>query len=146
MSVDLSSQAIEQVRALAVSAAQDDNWMEPLFDDIKTSSFSEFEEENRRMWEETEHFDTYYGRKISEIADREEALTIGKLSTESRLYDIYLPLLDLFWETYTDVVDLYSKWKMVKRRHKIHRIISPHGMCVEHCVEHELDPEVKPCR
>lgn len=29
---------------------------------------------------------------------------------------------------------------------RIHRIVSPHGMCDDYCIEHELDPEVEPCR
>lgn len=34
----------------------------------------------------------------------------------------------------------------IRRRQNIHRLVSPHGMCDDYCVEHERDPDVKACR
>lgn len=33
-----------------------------------------------------------------------------------------------------------------RQRRRIHRIVSPHGMCRQYCVEHERDPDVEACR
>lgn len=31
-------------------------------------------------------------------------------------------------------------------RHKIHRLVSPHGMCDDYCIEHERDPSIERCK
>lgn len=35
---------------------------------------------------------------------------------------------------------------VARRRHRYRRLVTPHGMCKDYCVEHERDPEVEPCR
>lgn len=43
-----------------------------------------------------------------------------------------------------EMAERYAK-QMSSERH-VYKITSPHGMCDDYCIEHEIDPEVEPCR
>ncbi len=153
-----SQEARDRVEQLAQDAAHEDGWMQPCFADRfkRYSDYWDFEDAHRRGWEETCHFEYNYDRVLDEIVDDEEARLGGRLGHESRLYDLYLPLKDLFWKTWENEVALCSKWEDWQQQQMAAsvmpvagRYVAPgiHDFCVRagHCIPAANGYPVSPC-
>jgi hypothetical protein len=128
----LSADAIQQVREIALHAAETDDWMTPVVDEHigrkdqmeATRDYGQFVGYHRDSWGSTDHFSLLYRESIGQIA-LEEALPYGvgrDLSEDGKFwvggfndweayhYDIFEPLLDEFWETWENAQNLYDLW------------------------------------
>lgn len=110
---------LENAAQLGIYAAQHDNWMEPCFDDItKADDYGEFENQHRRGWEETNHFEYYYDRKLQDWSIEAAMLDgVDKLKNwEGWYHGYYDPLKEEFWEAWEEEVGLYEKWEEAQKK------------------------------
>ncbi len=117
---EVSDAAKDKVRALAQGAAKDDNWMRPLYEEkAKGVTLSDFAQANQEAWMETCHFEHYYDRPISNIADEEEMRITGESVArhgEKWLQCLYLDLREAFWDEWDEAVGLYAGWKKAQEK------------------------------
>lgn len=104
-----SQEAMDHVTYLAQRAAAEDGWMQPTPEDHTEELYEDFIQAHRSGWENSTHFQAYYGDKLSNLCDREE-MRWPPLDTEVRYYALYPPILDLFWDTWEEEVELHNAW------------------------------------
>jgi hypothetical protein len=110
-----SRNAFNTAAKLGRFAAKNDGWMEPVAEarhrDALTD-FGQFEQEQINGWEETCHFEHYYGRPLSDLAEQQARRQgLDKADNwETWYYTFYLPLRDEFWECWCARVNLYEFW------------------------------------
>ncbi len=105
-----SERAFARVRKMAREAAKTDNWLTVELDDLR--GHDDLALEHRAGWEQTCHWEHYYGSAISTIADS-QARRFGELSWEEQYWGLYDPLKDAFWETWEEAVGF---WEAVNER------------------------------
>lgn len=118
MNVEPSENSRTAVEVMARKAVMSDNHMTPIFEDrLNRKDWSDFQDRHRSAWEETEHFEYHYAKPIRRLVDFDEnriATEIGLLKRETRLYYLYDPLIELFWDTWEEEANLHALWKVFK--------------------------------
>ena len=101
--IEPSGRAYEAVRKLARHAAKHDGWMQPELDDLG-GDHGDIGSEHRSSWEQTCHWEHFYGNEISRIVDQQERRFSRDepLEFEQRDYGLYEPLVDAFWEEWEE--------------------------------------------
>ena len=109
-----SQRAYNQVKTLARQAAKHDNWLEPLFDNVKEiKDFGQYSLVHRERWEQTDHFETFYGKNLTDIADQQaKRYNVSRLDNWEAWNEFYQELKETFWETWEDQTDFVTKWKL----------------------------------
>ena len=90
-----SARAFAAVRKLTRQALQD-GWLEPCVDGLPVGTAGDVLTAHRAAWEQTDHWERLYGRRISEIVDQQER-RLGPMNCETRYHCLYEPLVDAFW-------------------------------------------------
>lgn len=98
-----SQRAFIAIRRLARKAAKTDWWMRPCFDSIDFDE--DVFQQHRSQWEETEHFNHFYGQQLSNLAVQQARRFKVELDTEIRYSCFYQPLLDAFWDEWEETLD-----------------------------------------
>lgn len=109
----LSQTAFSKACKLAIDAAKNDSWMEPLPQEHHEKDYSEFTQAHQAAWEETNHFEVFYYRPLKDLADQQaRRFKFDKENNwEMWYYEFFLPLKDAFWEEWEEKVGLHEKWK-----------------------------------
>jgi hypothetical protein len=112
--IEPSARAIAAVEKMARDAAKNDHWMTfSGLDDLTGTDGNDpgdIAASHREQWEQTCHWEHFYGNEISRICDQQERrFSREPLEFEPRYYGLYLPLVDAFWEAWEDASDLYGK-------------------------------------
>ncbi len=99
-----SGRAFEAVRKLARHAAKHDGWMCPEVDDLSDEIYGDKGTAHREQWEQTCHWEHFYGKEISRIVDQQERRLSPRepMEFEERYYGLYQPLVDAFWEEWEE--------------------------------------------
>ena len=98
-----SKRAYDAVRKLAREAARNDHWMVPELDGLDGAD--DISTAHRESWQQTCHWEHYYGTAISRIVDQQERRFCApgeSLDCEARYFRLYEPLLDAFWEEWEE--------------------------------------------
>ncbi len=106
-----SERAFNLVRQLARKAAKTDHWMEICLEDVDLRSDpGEIGCRHREQWEETCHWERFYGNEITLIVDTQERRLSPHepLEFEQRYYGLCQPLVDAFWDEWEDKVGLWA--------------------------------------
>jgi hypothetical protein len=108
-----SERALEAARKLARDAVKRDHWLSPCpeedIQDTETlADLGEISQRHRDGWEQTDHFQLLYGKRLTELADAQER-RFGPMDWEERYYELYLPLKEAFWDEWEDKSGFWEK-------------------------------------
>jgi hypothetical protein len=103
-----SETAFEKVRRMARRAFKKDGWMTPCVEEEDSDDINEMVLNHRDHWMETNHWEYYYSRPISDIVDTQERRFSGDLTWEERYYGLFEPLVEAFWDEWENKWDIYS--------------------------------------
>jgi len=106
-SIEPSKRAYAAVCKLARDAAQNDNWLQPELDGISEANPGDIGMAHRESWEQTCHWEHYYGRRISELASQ-QARRFGEITWEERYFGLYQPLVDAFWDEWEEAAGFWE--------------------------------------
>jgi len=96
-----SKRAFTAARQLAREAAQNDHWLCPELDGIDESDPGDIGTAHRESWQQTCHWEHFYGSRLSALADQ-QARRFGVLTFEERYFGLYEPLVDAFWNEWEE--------------------------------------------
>jgi hypothetical protein len=95
--------ALTQAASLALHAAENDKWLEPLPEE-HLEELDNIDQAHREAWQETDHFREYYGKKLLRIAEDD-----ANLETLDCYESHYIPLLETFWDIWEEAVGFWDK-------------------------------------
>lgn len=109
------AESFDEARDLA---HRPDTWMTPTDDHrgrLAREDYGAWQQEQEAGWEETLHFEHFYGSELTAIAV-DEAEMAGlenprEDNWETYYYDFYSPLKEAFWEEWHDVHDTHTFWQ-----------------------------------
>jgi len=99
-------------------AGKEDGWMRPAVEDFDDVDFKKYEDHELAQmdndgWEETEHFNYFYGEDMYE-----DALEIHPDSADARI-DLQLDLRTEFWNGYEETSGIYEMIKEEREKRRI---------------------------
>jgi len=111
--VEPSQASLKDARNMGREAAAQDAWMTPLPEEHldEGDDLGNISQAHREGWEQTTHFQVYYGDKLSDLTDAEEARIAGDfgvMGTMSRYEGLYVPLKDAFWDAWEEASGFYE--------------------------------------
>jgi len=102
-----SQRAYAAVRKLARNAAKNDNWLQPELDGIDEGDPGDIGTAHRESWQQTCHWEHFYGRPTSTLADQQQR-RFGELTFEERYFGLYEPLVDAFWDEWEETIGFWD--------------------------------------
>ncbi len=112
--VGASEEAIAKAEVLAQRALEDD-WMNLVADDKGGSDYEEWLLAHRLRWEETGHFDVYYGNELDEIVREDFRRQGGEVDAEdlshTGYFDIRGEVYDRFWSIWEGAKHARDFWR-----------------------------------